>query len=55
MTPDYLAKEIIEHFNPSGKILDPSRGEGAFYDNFPSDNKSFNLIILIPFTMLLKS
>ena len=35
MTPEYLAKEIIEHFNPSGIILDPSRGTGAFYDNFP--------------------
>ena len=38
MTPEYLAKEIIEHFNPSGIILDPSRGTGAFYDNFPGDN-----------------
>ena len=41
MTPEYLAKEIIEHFNPTGKILDPSRGEGAFYDNFPTDNKDW--------------
>ena len=35
MTPEYLAKEIIEHFNPTGRILDPCRGEGAFYDNYP--------------------
>ena len=41
MTPEYLAKEIIQYFNPSGKILDPSRGQGAFYDNFPSDNKDW--------------
>ena len=41
MTPEYLAKEIIEHFNPIGKILDPSRGEGVFYDNYPTDNKDW--------------
>lgn len=41
MTPEYLAKEIISHFNPSGIILDPSRGEGAFYDNFPGDNNDW--------------
>ncbi len=41
MTPEHLAKEIIDHFNPSGKILDPSRGQGAFYDNFPTDNKDW--------------
>jgi hypothetical protein len=41
MTPEYLAKEIINHFNPSGIILDPSRGEGAFYDNFPGNNNDW--------------
>ena len=41
MTPEYLAKEIIEHYNPSGVILDPSRGTGAFYDNFQSDEKDW--------------
>ena len=35
MTPEWLAKEIIEHFKPSGVILDPCRGEGVFYSNFP--------------------
>jgi hypothetical protein len=34
-TPRPLAKEIIDHFAPSGKILDPSRGDGAFFDQFP--------------------
>ena len=38
MTPEYLAVEIINHFAPTGVILDPSRGTGAFYDNFPGDN-----------------
>ena len=36
MTPEYLAKDIINHYNPEGLILDPARGEGAFYDNFPT-------------------
>ena len=33
MTPEYLAREILQHFNPSGIMLDPCRGVGAFYDN----------------------
>lgn len=41
MTPRELAREIVEHFGPSGKILDPSRGEGAFYDCFPDDAEKF--------------
>ena len=41
MTPEYLAKDIIRHFNPTGIILDPSRGTGAFYDNFPNDTKDW--------------
>ena len=41
MTPIYLAKEIIEHFNPIGRILDPCRGKGAFYNNFNTDNKDW--------------
>ena len=32
-----VAKYIIDSFYPlSGKVLDPFRGKGAFYDNFPS-------------------
>lgn len=38
MTPPELAVEIIDHFRPSGFILDPCRGEGAFYNNFPCGN-----------------
>ena len=41
MTPEYLAKEIIEHYNPIGRILDPCRGTGAFYDNFNTDDKDW--------------
>lgn len=35
MTPLWLAVEIVQHFAPSGLVLDPCRGEGAFYDSFP--------------------
>jgi hypothetical protein len=31
-TPPELAKAIVEHFNPSGMLLDPCRGKGAFYE-----------------------
>jgi len=34
-TPKELAKKIINHFKPVGKILDPSAGEGAFLDQMP--------------------
>jgi hypothetical protein len=29
-TPDYLARQIVAHFKPSGMLLDPCRGKGAF-------------------------
>jgi hypothetical protein len=35
-TPDYLAKEIVEHFKPIGKILEPCCGEGAFLKYLPT-------------------
>ena len=41
MTPPILAKNIIEHFNPTGIILDPSKGEGAFYNNLNTDTKDW--------------
>ena len=34
-TPRTLAKDIIDNFNPSGVILDPCKGDGAFYDQLP--------------------
>ena len=36
MTPAETAVDIINHFSPTGTILDPCRGAGAFYDNFPA-------------------
>lgn len=29
-TPKSLAQQIVSHFNPLGRVLDPCRGEGAF-------------------------
>ena len=36
-TPDYLAADIYNHFAPTGKMLEPCRGSGAFYNLMPSD------------------
>jgi len=30
-----LARAIIEHFQPTGKIIDPCRGTGAFFEHLP--------------------
>lgn len=30
MTPDWAAELMINHFKPTGRILDPCRGDGAF-------------------------
>ena len=35
-TPGAVAEAIIRHFKPSGRILDPCRGDGAFFDRLPS-------------------
>lgn len=34
-TPDYIAKQIIDYFKPSGIVLDPCKGNGAFSDHIP--------------------
>jgi len=36
MTPVYLAKQIIEHFKPTGTILEPCSGTGNFLKVLPS-------------------
>lgn len=30
-TPQYLTKKIIDKFSPTGKILEPAKGDGSFY------------------------
>ena len=37
-TPRELAQRVIEHFKPSGTLLEPCRGSGHFYDVFPPDS-----------------
>lgn len=39
MTPNWLAADIVSHFKPEGVILDPCKGEGAFFDNVKSKQK----------------
>ncbi|WP_417842133.1 helix-turn-helix domain-containing protein [Terasakiella sp.] len=34
-TPRPLAKWIVDHFQPTGRILEPCRGDGAFLDYMP--------------------
>ena len=34
-TPEPIAKDIIEWVKPSGVCLDPCKGDGAFFNNFP--------------------
>ena len=37
-TPRDLALDIIQHYNPTGRILDPSCGDGAFLHQFPGSD-----------------
>lgn len=37
MTPKELAGRLVKHFSPSGKILEPCRGENGFLDVLPKD------------------
>ena len=34
-TPDWLAQEIVDRFRPTGRILEPCRGGGAFTRAMP--------------------
>lgn len=35
LTPLDVARDVVNHFKPSGRILDPCRGTGAFADQMP--------------------
>jgi len=37
MTPVYLCKQIVEHFNPQGTILEPCSGTGNFLKVMSAD------------------
>lgn len=34
-TPEWVARDLICHFGPSGRILEPCRGNGAIYTQLP--------------------
>jgi len=36
-TPEDVAQKIVDHFSPTGTILEPCRGQGAFYNAFPKE------------------
>ncbi len=40
-TPNELAIDIIQHFQPYGRILDPCKGNGAFFDHFPGEDNTW--------------
>jgi len=35
MTPEWVAKDMVEHFAPTGTILEPARGNGVFTNILP--------------------
>lgn len=35
LTPPQIAGDIVKHFQPTGKILDPCKGDGAFTEHMP--------------------
>ena len=38
-TPIALAQQIVAHFNPSGKILEPCKGDGNFLTALPKETE----------------
>jgi len=35
LTPERIAEAIVRHFQPSGRMLDPCKGDGAFLRHMP--------------------
>jgi len=35
LTPDEIAADIVQHFKPTGRILDPCKGNGVFLRHMP--------------------
>jgi len=38
-TPDWVARDMVEYFKPTGKILEPSIGNGAIYKYLPAGSE----------------
>jgi hypothetical protein len=36
-TPDWVARDMVEYFKPSGRILEPSCGDGVFLRHLPPE------------------
>lgn len=36
-TPTWVARDMVEHFRPAGRILEPCKGAGAFLEVLPPD------------------
>lgn len=36
-TPDWCAADMVNHFRPSGRVLEPCRGDGVFMRHLPAD------------------
>jgi len=36
-TPRAMARDVVDHFRPSGVMLEPCKGDGSFLDAFPAD------------------
>lgn len=36
-TPDWVARDMVQYFQPSGKILEPCCGDGVFLRHLPAD------------------
>lgn len=34
-TPDWCARDMVEWFKPSGRVLEPCKGDGAIYKYLP--------------------
>ena len=34
-TPDAIAADIVRHFSPTGRVLDPCAGDGVFLRHLP--------------------
>ena len=35
LTPDEVARDVVDFFRPAGRILDPCKGDGAFLKHMP--------------------
>jgi hypothetical protein len=35
MTPEWIARDVVQHFQPEGRVLDPCKGDGAFLKEMP--------------------